>query len=529
MRLHTEPLNSKKSKRILLSAAAAVILMLVLIRSIQRQGELLLFRYNLGFSIEEAGILYDFQTVMLLLVSLFVFTAVFFLILPPPNRRPSYERFFALTALALGLIYLFVITPLSVPDESTHYLAISELTNGLFGMPDTAYALDPSGFSNQNNVCTGYLRVIRDLFGRDSDPNVIQSSLMSYMWTLVYPLEYAPQVLGFAISRLLSFNDVTTFMMGRFFNLLFYVVCLYISVKRVPRFKLLFGLSGILPMAMQQAASLSYDNFINALSMVLLSSLLREIFSEGALTLCDLLYIFIPALLLAPAKGVYALFILLFIFISKERFTGKCGKTGCFWLLFASCAAAFIAVSAPSLLRIMHSTPPSYGDEGGESYTLRFFLTNPGDAFGIFKNSFNVYFSTWFAQAVGQSLSTCLLELPTWIVPAFTALLILSAQNIDGNELDMPRGMRPALLALSAAVVLSFMATMFLTWIHNTDKIIVGVQGRYFIPILPLLMLSLNNKIVVLRKNIDRGMTVLAILLSARTVLAILDFTMFNV
>lgn len=93
----------------------------------------------------------------------------------------------------------------------------------------------------------------------------------------------------------------------------------------------------------------------------------------------------------------------------------------------------------------------------------------------------------------------------------------------------MPRGMRPALLALSAAVVLSFMATMFLTWIHNTDKIIVGVQGRYFITILPLLMLSLNNKIVVLRKNIDRGMTVLAILLSARTVLAILDFTMFNV
>ena len=77
------PLGTALIFGILLSAAAAVILMLVLIRSIQRQGELLLFRYNLGFSIEEAGILYDFQTVMLLLVSLFVFTAVFFLILPP--------------------------------------------------------------------------------------------------------------------------------------------------------------------------------------------------------------------------------------------------------------------------------------------------------------------------------------------------------------------------------------------------------------------------------------------------------------
>ena len=103
MRLHTEPLNSKKSKRILLSAAAAVILMLVLIRSIQRQGELLLFRYNLGFSIEEAGILYDFQTVMLLLVSLFVFTAVFFLILPPRTGDQAMSAFSRLPRWRLAL------------------------------------------------------------------------------------------------------------------------------------------------------------------------------------------------------------------------------------------------------------------------------------------------------------------------------------------------------------------------------------------------------------------------------------------
>ncbi len=76
--------------------------MLVLIRSIQRpRGELLLFRYNLGFSIEEAGTLYDFQTVMLLLVNLFVFTAVFSLFYPRIDSQ-AMRRFFALTALALG-------------------------------------------------------------------------------------------------------------------------------------------------------------------------------------------------------------------------------------------------------------------------------------------------------------------------------------------------------------------------------------------------------------------------------------------
>lgn len=193
------------------------------------------------------------------------------------------------------------------------------------------------------------------------------------------------------------------------------------------------------------------------------------------------------------------------------------------------CIAFFAAVSVPSIVRIFNSTPPSLAETGGEQYTLRFFLTNTGDALGIFKNSFNVYFSTWLTQSIGSSLSTCNLDIPTWIIPAFLAILALSAQNVEGGEVDFPRGFRTALIAICAAVVLTFMMTMFLTWISTNDKIIIGVQGRYFTPVIPLFLVALNNRTMVLKKDIGKPLTMISVLLSARVVLAIIDYTMFNV
>ena len=451
------------------------------------------------------------------------------------GRELRPERLFPALAGVFGLFFLFTITLISVPDEVTHFEAIVELTNRLFGSPCDASIADFTGFTNHNNVCTGYLRIINELGGHlpaaDSSGAVYEVDTLSTMWTLTYALEYLPQVLGFALARLCAFNGVTTFMLGRFFNLLFYVACLALAIRLAPRFKVTFGLAGLVPMALQQAASLSYDNFITSLSLVLFAAMLRVILSDGdkAAERLAFVMIFVAAVLLAPAKGIYIAFILLFPFIPRERFTGRITKGACFALLIAACAAAFAVISVPSLVRIMHSTPPSFGAQGGEKYTLAFFLTNPGDAFGIFKNTFNVSFSTWVAQCIGQSLSTCNLELPTWIVPTLIVLLVLSAQNVDGEEFALPRGMRAVLAAIVFAVAVTFMLTMFLTWIRNTDKIIVGVQGRYFTPVITAALVASHGSLVHLRRDVSRGLTMLTVLLLARTVLAIVEYTMFNV
>ena len=139
-----------------------------------------------------------------------------------------------------------------------------------------------------------------------------------------------------------------------------------------------------------------------------------------------------------------------------------------------------------------------------------------------------MYILQWLGGAVGCTLSTYTLDLPVWIVPVYFALLILSAQNVSGEDTELCRGMRPTLLAYSAFVVFAFMMTMFLTWISDTDKIIVGVQGRYFIPIIPPLMICLKSKFVELKKDPTRAIVILCVLLLARTVLEIFSYTLFS-
>lgn len=529
-------LDVKRKTLFLIAAFAIFSVFYAVSRFVLRGGKLMLFRFNLGFSIEEAGILYNFQTVLVIAVSAVVFATATYLVI----HELRYEVIFPALSLIFGLFYLFTITPLSVPDEITHFQAIIELTSKLFREPFDASVADFSSFSNHNNVCTGYLRVIQELFGKAGNTGTLFTSVMGGMWTLTYSLEYIPQIIGYAVAHIFSFNAVTAFLLGRVFNLFFYVGCVYIALRIAPRFKLTLGLCSLMPMALQQAASLSYDNFINSLCLVLFAALLNLIFgadnnAQSALDVSarHLQYIYILALiaamLLAPAKGIYASFIFLFIFVPQERFTGKLKKPGCFWIMFGLCITFFAVVSIPSMIRIFNATPPSLTENGGKQYTLRFFLTNPGDAIGIFKNSFNVYFSTWLTQSIGSSLSTCNLDIPTWIVPAMLAILVLSAQNIEGRETYLPHGFRVMLIGICAAVVLTFMITMFLTWISTQDKIIVGVQGRYFTPIIPLLLVALNNRTLVLKKDLSKPLTMLSVLLSARVVLAILDYTMFNV
>ncbi len=529
--------TTRKKSFALLIAFAVSTAVYFAARMVMRSGKLMLFRFNLGFSIEEAGLLYDYQTVLVVLLSACVFGAALYLI----NHTLKYELLFPLLAFSFGFLYMFTITPLSVPDEITHFQAITELTGKLFLAGLDASLADFHGFTSQKNVCTGYLRIIRELFDKSQSGVNLYVDVMGGMWTLTYAAEYIPQIIGYAIAQLFHFNSVTALMLGRFFNLLFYVGCVYLALRIAPRFKLMLGMCSLMPMTLQQAASLSYDNFINALCLVLFACLLRLIFgektshsplsapSDGKMYFRTFILTVVTAALLTPAKGIYAAFILLFLFVPNERFSGRLNKRGGFVILAAACVAFFAAISVPSLVRILSSTPPSYGIEGGEQYTLRFFLTNPSDALGMFQNSFNVSFATWFSQAVGQSLSTCNLELPTWIVPTFVLLLLLSAQNVEGNEMTMPKHFRTALIGISLLVVLTFMMTMFLTWIKTSDKLIIGVQGRYFTPIIPLLVAAANSRTLVLKKDIGKGLTMLTVLLSARTILAILDYTMFNV
>jgi hypothetical protein len=69
-----------------------------------------------------------------------------------------------------------------------------------------------------------------------------------------------------------------------------------------------------------------------------------------------------------------------------------------------------------------------------------------------------------------------------------------------------PGAMERLLIAAVAALVMLLTAgAMLVSWTGRDSQIIEGIQGRYFLPVLPLLLLLLKNKTVVLKRDISRG------------------------
>jgi len=57
---------------------------------------------------------------------------------------------------------------------------------------------------------------------------------------------------------------------------------------------------------------------------------------------------------------------------------------------------------------------------------------------------------------------------------------------------------------VSVVTVFLVMLTMLLNWTSQNDTIIQGIQGRYFIPLMPFLFMCLNNRMIRLNINPDR-------------------------
>ena len=131
-------------------------------------------------------------------------------------------------------------------------------------------------------------------------------------------------------------------------------------------------------------------------------------------------------------------------------------------------------------------------------------------------------------EAVGGSLSGLSLQLPEGFPLTYIAVLVFASIHKE-QETPCLRIRERCLFCAAALIVgLLVLLTMCLGWTSDNSEIILGVQGRYFIPILPLILLALNGNTLVLRKNYDRELMLIGSLLNVMALLKIVSFTIVN-
>lgn len=479
--------------------------------------------YALAFRIVGASSrLYGF--VIALLLAFFVVLAGVIWAL---SKNLPRETVFSILALGLGLLYMFAIPPLSIPDGTYHYYTSYQMSSALMGQKvngvyyGEADDFDFSDFSELTNNAGSYLRII-DEFGQGDGMEDKTLLPLSYDRYDKYFIQELPSGLGITVSRLLGRNFVTTILMGRLFNLLFFVACVYFSVKRIPqRFKTPMGLATLVPMALQQAASCSYDCFINGVSLFLVASILKAIYDEGTLSKRDYLCILVAGMLLAPAKMIYSVILLLCFLIPWERFGSKKKKIIGIGLIFL-CIVVFILIFQLASIGNIVDGGDGLNWAGGHNYTIGFILSHPLRTVKIFIRTL-IERGGWYVDTmIGSSLCGLSLPVPSWIIKGFILVLCLAAFNQEEALLSLHRG---SFILVSAMVVGLAMLSMFLVWTSDTWPVIEGVQGRYLLPTCPLMVFSLCDSLTTKRK-VDRELILAFVLLHGNTLMAILQYTL---
>lgn len=528
-------LNKKKGYKVILLAFLFTMLLITFVLKVSSGSIVDDLLFN-GYSNDAAVTAFRYIAVIVYVVTLLIYSLSFYLFV---KREINYSLLFSVLVFVLGLIYLVIITPFSPPDEVTHYLATYRVSNMLlFKDPDLADStfLNYDVFSVHNNTFRSFLQVLTNIPFPAEIGNPVQLDTISAI-SHSYPPEYIGPAIGFTVARLLHCNFMVTFYLGRLFGLLFFAFCVFLSVRRVPKFKLTFGLLSITPMALQQAASYSYDGFINGISLFLISGLIYIYVNEHEMTFWDYLCVLIPAVLLAPAKGVFGFIILpvvvlFLLMIPASRYSCRLKKMLSVMLVIVCVTGMFFIFKSPSTTGNVFSVSEQPLEALPESESVELTGINkivyePITTIRVFQSTLHSLTVSWLFESIGSVLSGISLAVPSWIIMLYILIIALSVLHKRGEGTTFSLCSRIVIFGGVLSYVLVVMVALYLTWTPYGSDTVAGIQGRYFIPVLPLLFLCLENSIVTVQRKIDKYLILLFVMLQARTMLFIVNFTVF--
>jgi len=444
------------------------------------------------------------------------------------------ELIFVIFAGVIGFTYLFVIPPLSVPDEFSHIRTSYWYSNLIMGHPGNSIRvtdLDFGGFAgfHYHPRLMNY-RILYESFLEPSQAGGTYfqqrpSSEPSYLYFI--------SAFGITLARVLRLGTIPLLLMGSLFNLVFYIAVVYFAIKIIPFGKMIMFVVALLPMSIQQAASFSPDMMINALAFFFIAYILFLAYSKESVTIKDCILVIVLIALIAPTKGgVYLPLFLLCFFIPKTKLTylqkinvknkvlSYFSRNSFYFLVILVMLASF-AVFAYYRIEVA-STQDRAGQGGLSTYTLSYILSNPFSFIIIIINTLVQGSTFYFESTIGSFMGHLSIPIRKILVYAYLVLITITAIKPE-KSLSLTRNDK----LISIFIVLSSfgltLVAMFLGWTPEGDEAIRGVQGRYFKPVIPLLLIACMNSKIEIKANLDKAIILSVCILQLLTVLNIFE------
>lgn len=437
----------------------------------------------------------------------------------------SLKQFFTkplLVFIFLGITFGTLFTLLNPPgfglDERGHYLRVFEISHGkLFattiGQDNHPGAGIPENLASFVDTSTGQLSTaiaspsagiflkkyanfpqLFTFFGKGTSGNLVDDYVSNdqLKGTFSYNfIAYLPMVLGEKIAETLRLPLLANFYLVRLFALIVYLTIVYYSIKLTPaRYKWLLLIIALLPTSLYQAATVSIDGLVNSMTFLLFSQFTLSIHNEGRVDRRSAIIVLIILTVLAVTKVPYILLGIPFLFLSVEGV--DMGRTK---LLKTFCASFVVGAVFIWQLFTRHNTTRQVL---ASSVTvdpiaqISNILHHPLSFIATLGRTTYVYSDRWFGELTSK-LGNVSIGPPLLIGFLFLAVLVYFATKLtDATETyfdENGRRVRRILAWALLLTVLAIMLSLYLVYCQVGAKIIDGIQGRYFLPILPFSLL----------------------------------------
>ena len=422
------------------------------------------------------------------------------------------ERLFLFSMIVLSLAYMLFFAPVSVPDEQAHYISAYRLSNyflfhwGQFSQNDILMRQADAEFFGQfavsgNLDAQSYQRVIENFTWFTGKTQLVTYSANT---ATNVPLGYVASALGIAVGRLFHLGSLPVFYLGRMFNMAQYIALASVAMRRIPFGKSVIYAISMFPMVLHLCASFSYDCMIIGVSMLFVAEVVRMIYGEtisrGQVILCAVL-----CFVLAPSKLVYTPLLFLVLLIPGEKLKGVFRYPTLLKVIFITAGIVGLLVGQ------IHSLASYVGEAGGsyvawaeeEGYSISWVLQNPLGTLSIFGATFLTSADYFFHTMLGGSLGWLQIAVPDFLCLPFAGLFFLACMKKREEVAPVSFLSKCWITILVLGSCGLVFASMFLSWTPISYNVILGIQGRYFLPLLPAVFLIMRNNTVEVGGRMD--------------------------
>lgn len=437
------------------------------------------------------------------------------------RRFATPGRLLIVIGMFFGLIFIVLTPPGFNADEPNHFFRALQIANGnLFGHPishdefSDMVTRPPESFGGSVPRSAGQLFEMSHVFPIDGTMGggsrtsqidwkamggiPIRSEQMTVGMSNVEiysPVTYIPTIIAYYVGRLLNLPILAVFYLSKFLNLAVALALSWAAIKIAPRGKWIILMLSILPTTIIQFCSVSADPVTIGLCFLAFSMTLRVALQEAAVQLHQWLALMAVFVGVGLSKPVYILIAGMMVAIPLCNRRARTLKSMASWLsvIVVGGAAAFwwqhVTSSVPPSFQTIEKVHQQYmflanNPMLGVRTLLYTYLTN----FGAPRN----FYTTFIGSGVWEHVF-----LSTLFIYALCGALSLAPLIRDRDESEWT-GTRTVRCTFSIGLILLFVVAAAATgvglygiWTDPRLVTITGLQGRYFIPFAPLLLVAL--------------------------------------